>query len=298
MTGSGCQSSPVAAGRMCDLEVDFGTNGPRDGRAVVVRDASSFDQSNEGALVRRNVATVLIGRFQRSLGPSAAFWCHSVPETTARGESTTRFGMVVRTGIAVVVLDAECLDHRGLVSRGLSATGLAETFQSSFNGAAVLGCQRDPEALGRMIVTSFFFGTKVLRSGRAVVVRDASSFDQSGAATLVRGYVATVLMTRFQRLGFLTGDFGFQRLPVIMGSGSSEGLYATFVLSGTASVVLEVCPFAHKSVPAGFGALITGFGGVQSCGICFLAVLDPQRFPETLGRVISFDIRNVARGDL
>lgn len=153
-------------------------------------------------------------------------------------------------------------------------------------------------ALGRVILTSFFFGTKVLRSGRAVVVRDASSFDQSGVGALVRGYVATVLMTRFQRLIFLTGDFGFQRLPDMMGSGSSEGLYATFVLSGTASVVLEVCPLAHSRAPGGFGALTTGFGGVQSCGICLLAVLDFQRSPETFGRVILFDIRNVARGDL
>lgn len=298
VVGSGCQSSPVAAGRIWDLEIVFGTNGPRDGRAVVVRDASSLDQSNAGTLVRRYVATVLIARFQRPLGPTAGFWCQSVPETTGRGESTTRFDTAVRIGVAVVVRDAECSDHRRLSRRGLVTAGLIAAFQSSFAGAAALGFQRDPEALGRVVVTSFFFGTKVLRSGRAVVVRDASSFDQSGAETRVWGYVATVLMVRSQRRIFLAGDFGFQRLPDTIESGASEGLNATFVLSGTASVVLEACPFAHNSVPAGIGILTAGFGGVQSCGICFLAVFGFQRSPVAFASVVSFDIRTVIRGDL
>lgn len=290
---AGFQSSPVAGGRTWDLETGFGTNGARAGLAEVVLDASSFDQSGVEELVRRYVATVLMGRFQRLFGSSLGFWCQSVPETVGSGESAMRFGTVVRTGVAVVVRDAECLAHRRLARRGRWV--LSGAFQSPFAGG-VLGCQSEPEAFGRAVEVSFFFGTKVERSGRAAVVRDASSFDQSGAEELVRRYVATVLIGRCQRPTFLTGDFGFQRAPETVGSGASEGMNTAFVLSGTASVVLDACPLAHRGAPAGFGVLVTAAGAVHSCGGRFAALFGVQRPPETFGRAWSADARIAADG--
>lgn len=295
VTDAGFQSSPVARGRTWDLETGFGTNGARSGLAEVVLDASSFDQRGVEELVRRYVATVLMGRFQRLFGSSLGFWCQSVPETVGSGESAMRFGTVVRTGEAVVVRDAECLAHRRLARRGRWV--LSGAFQSPFAGGGVLGCQSEPEAFGRAVEVSFFFGTKVERSGRAEVVRDASSFDHSGAEELVRRYVATVLIGRCQRPIFLTGDFGFQRAPETTGSGASEGMNTAFVLSGTASVVLDACPLAHSGVPAGFGVLVTAFGAVHSCGGCFAALFGVQRPPETFGRAWSVDTRIAANGD-
>lgn len=285
-TGAGFQRSPVAAGRMWDLGGGFGTNGAREGRAVVVRDACSLDQSGEvvwGGVVSTE-------GFQRVLASGVGFWCQSVPETTGSGGSMTCFGTDVRRG--VVTWDAACLAHRRLPRRGLGA-GVGAS--QSLSGGAALGCQREPETLLSVVEASFFFGTNVWRSGRAVVVREAVSFAQRGTETLVRRYVATVLMGRCQRPTFFSGDFGFQSVPETTGSGVSEGTKATLVLSGTASVLLDACSFAHSGVLAGFAAT---FGGVQSCGSCFAAVFGFQRPPDAFGRVVSSDIRTVTSGDL